>query len=174
MKDKHDTAQTALGNAENLLQSLLTGLSGQQGGAGGGGGYLAQLADARARQERAVAEETQARKRVEMGGKELREKQARAKELEREAGEGKKTLEKVAREVEEMKTRMDKTGWNADKEREVEAAIGNARAEARKHRDVCISCLFAMHTDTTIEPGQCSPAYRWAIVRLYAPASQFR
>ena len=47
IKEQHDAAQEALITSEDLLQSLLTGLSkNKSDSAGAGGGYMGQLADA--------------------------------------------------------------------------------------------------------------------------------
>jgi structural maintenance of chromosome 2 len=134
VRGAHADAESTLKNAEDLLQSLLTGLGAQQ--SGGGGGYMGQLADARQRRERAAAEETQARTRADMAKKELDAVTRRWKEVEREAGESKKGLERMAKEVQSLRQRATQGGWSEEKEREMESALGNARNEARKQREV--------------------------------------
>jgi hypothetical protein len=100
---------------------------------------MAQLADARQRRERAAAEESQARTRMEMGKKELDALMKRWKEVEREAGEGKKGVERMGKEVEGLKAQVAKSGWSEEKEKEVEGALNAARGEVRKAREVSFS-----------------------------------
>jgi hypothetical protein len=59
VKEKHTATQTTLSTAEELLQTLLTGLSSGNNNNAGGGGYMGQLADAKARLAQASAEEEQ-------------------------------------------------------------------------------------------------------------------
>ena len=61
VKEKQDSLQAALTSSEELLQSLLTGLSSNNGANAGGGGYMGQLSDARTRAAQAAAEEEQCR-----------------------------------------------------------------------------------------------------------------
>ena len=61
VKDKHTTTQTALASAEDLLQTLLTGLASTSAQSAGGRGYMGQIADARAWLAQAATEEEQTR-----------------------------------------------------------------------------------------------------------------
>jgi structural maintenance of chromosome 2 len=57
VKDKHTTMQTALASAEDLVQTLLTGLASTSAQSASGGGYIGQIVDARAQLAQAAAEE---------------------------------------------------------------------------------------------------------------------
>ncbi|OBZ73328.1 Structural maintenance of chromosomes protein 2 [Grifola frondosa] len=121
----------ALSNAEELLQTLLTGLS--SGTAGNtGGGYMGQLADAKARSAQASAEEEQSKVKLGMSEKELKILEARWKEVEREAGEGKRNLETMQAGIEDFKSKIKETGWSAEKDEEFEVALRNAKAQVRQ------------------------------------------
>lgn len=136
VKDKHNTTQTALSSAEELLQTLLTGLSSSGTGNSGGGGYMGQLAEAKAKLAQATAEEEQGRVKLGMSEKELKTLEARWKEVEREAGDGKKNLESVKAETEKFKRKVEECGWSADKEREGEIALRTAKGEFRQFSEV--------------------------------------
>jgi len=51
--------QTVLATAEDLLQTLLTGLAGSSAHSSGGGGYIGQIADASAGLAQVAAEDEQ-------------------------------------------------------------------------------------------------------------------
>ena len=136
LKEKHTTTQTGLSNAEELLQTLLTGLSSSGTGNSGGGGYMGQLADAKARLAQATAEEEQSKVKLGMSEKELKTLESRWKEVEREAGDGKKNLEAMKAEVDKFRRRVDECGWSADKEREGETALRTAKDQARQFTEV--------------------------------------
>ncbi|KAI0631723.1 condensin complex subunit SMC2 [Trametes polyzona] len=131
VKDKQNALQTALTNAEELLQTLLTGLTSNKDGNAGGGGYMGQLADAHTRSAQAAAEEEQSRVKLTMAEKELKALEARWKAVEREAGEGARQLEEMRAGVEKCKKRIAETGWSAEKEQAHDAAIRGARDEVR-------------------------------------------
>ncbi|KAH9850422.1 condensin complex subunit SMC2 [Lenzites betulinus] len=131
VKDKHNTLTTALTNAEELLQTLLTGLTSNKDGNAGGGGYMGQLADARTRSAQAAAEEEQSRVKLAMSEKELKSLEARWKAVEREAGEGARNLEEKRAEVEKCKKRIAETGWSTEKEQAHDTAIRSVKDEVR-------------------------------------------
>lgn len=137
VKDKHTALQTELSNAEELLQTLLTGLS-SSGASNTGGGYMGQLADAKARLAQASTEEEQSRVKLGMSQNELKALEARWKEVEREAGEGKKNLQAMRAEVDSLKKKLSASGWNEEKESEREAALRTAKAEVRLFTEVCL------------------------------------
>ena len=140
VRDEYERLQADLSSAEELLQTLLTGLS-SSNKSQSGGGYLGQLAAERQREAQGQAEETQARQRLDMVEKSLREAQTRWKAVEREAGEGKKKLEKMRKEVEDLRRRVERTGWSAEKENENEEAFRAARDGARRLTEVCVGIL---------------------------------
>ena len=92
VRDKHAALEKTLASAEELLQTLLTGLSSNNDG-NTGGGYLGQIADARGRASEARAEEEQANVKLQMSEKELKALQERWKAVEREANDGARKLE---------------------------------------------------------------------------------
>lgn len=135
VKDKHAALQASLTNAEELLQTLLTGLSSKADGQSGGG-YMGQLADAKARFAQAQAEENQSKVKLAAAEKDLKALQTRWKEVEREAGDAKKNLDAMKAEVGNFKRKLEQAGWNADKEKEGEEALRNAQREVREYGQV--------------------------------------
>ncbi|KAI0264934.1 condensin complex subunit SMC2 [Gloeopeniophorella convolvens] len=155
VKEKHTTTQTALTSAEDLLQTLLTGLAGTSAQTGGGG-YMGQLADARARLAQAAAEEEQARVRLDMSRRELAELEKRWKAVEREAGQGERDIKRVQAEVEALRKKVDATGWSAEKEQASEAALRKAKedvARSTQERDIVRSRLSQLDFNYTPPPG---------------------
>ena len=138
VKAEHTENQKTLTTAEELLQTLLTGLSSSGIGNSGGGGYMGQLADAKAKLAQATAEEEQSRVKLGMGEKELKVLEGRWKEVEREAGDGKKNFEKVKAETEKFKRKVEESGWSAEKEREGVDALRAAKGEERRLTEVSI------------------------------------
>ncbi|KAI0247376.1 condensin complex subunit SMC2 [Lactifluus subvellereus] len=157
VKDKHTATQTALAAAEDLLQTLLTGLAGTSAqSAGGGGGYMGQIADARARLAQAAAEEEQTRVRLDMSGRELRELERRWKAVEREAGQGERDVKRMQGDLETLRKKADATGWNAEKERASEGALRTAKDDAMRctqERDAVRSRLSQLDFNYTPPPG---------------------
>ncbi|KAI5123009.1 hypothetical protein M0805_007631 [Coniferiporia weirii] len=129
VKETHATTQTALNSKEELLQTLLTGLSSSSST---GGGYMGQLAEAKARLAQAAAEEEQSRVKLGMSQKDLKTLEKRWKEVEREAGEGERNLEAKKREVETLRKRVEASGWSTEKETQSEMSLRTARAEVRQ------------------------------------------
>ncbi|EMD35993.1 hypothetical protein CERSUDRAFT_156737 [Gelatoporia subvermispora B] len=149
LKDKHTALQTALSNAEELLQTLLTGLSSSNNGQTGGG-YMGQLADAKARLAHASTEEEQHKMELGMKENELKALQAKWKEVEREAGEGKKNLERMQAEVGKLRRKLADSGWDAEKQLEGENILKAAKAEVRsstEQRDVIKQRLSFLNFD---------------------------
>lgn len=138
VKAEHTENQKTLTTAEELLQTLLTGLSSSGTGNSGGGGYMGQLADAKAKLAQATAEEEQSRVKLGMGEKELKVLEGRWKEVEREAGDGKKNFEKVKAETEKFKRKVEESGWSAEKERGGVDALRAAKGEERRLTEVSI------------------------------------
>lgn len=126
---------TQLATSEELLQTLVTGLS-STSNASTAGGYLGQLADAKTRLAAASTEEEQARMRMGMVEKEMKEKEMKWKAVEKEAGEGTKSLEKGRKEVEALKRKVDATGWDVDKDRDAGIRAKAAREEVRTLTEV--------------------------------------
>jgi structural maintenance of chromosome 2 len=139
VKDNHTTTQTALASAEDLLQTLLTGLAGTSAQSAGGGGYMGQIADARARLAQAAAEEEQVRVRLEMSRRELGELEKRWKAVEREAGQGERDIKRMRADVETLRKKAEATGWNAEKEHQSEEALGKAKDDVMRCTQVRVS-----------------------------------
>ncbi|KZT03117.1 condensin complex subunit SMC2 [Laetiporus sulphureus 93-53] len=131
VKDKHNALQASLSNAEELLQTLLTGLTSKSAGHTGGG-YMGQLAEARTRLAQANTEEEQTKVKLTMRRKELKDLETRWKEVEREAGDGERRLRSTRAEIEAFKKRVAQSGWSTDKEKEGEAALKAAKVEVRR------------------------------------------
>ena len=133
VKEEHTNTQASLTKAEELLQTLVTGLSTSKSI---GGGYMGQLADAQRQLTEAQAEEEQGKMKLSMAEKDLKALETRWKNVEREAGEGKKNVENMRRDVEALKTKLDATGWDEEKERNGEIALRTLRGEVRQLTEV--------------------------------------
>ncbi|KAH9957609.1 hypothetical protein BC827DRAFT_1385511, partial [Russula dissimulans] len=156
VKEKQTATQTALASAQDLLQTLLTGLAGTSAQSAGGGGYMGQIADARARLAQGAAEEEQARVKLDMTKRELGEPEKRWKAVEREAGQGERDIKKTRAEVEALRKKADGTGWNAEKERAHDEALRQAKDNAQRcaqDRDAVRSRLPQLDFNYTPPPG---------------------
>ncbi|KAH7922255.1 condensin complex subunit SMC2 [Leucogyrophana mollusca] len=131
VKDKHNATQAALANSEELLQTLLTGLS-SSGQGNSGGGYMGQLADAKARLAQGAAEEEQSRVKLNMSEKELKGLEVRWKDVEREASDGKKNLENMKADVEKVRRKVAECGWSAENEQDGDTALRTAKGQVRQ------------------------------------------
>lgn len=142
VKDEHTSYQTKLSTAEELLQTLLTGLSSNAANTSGGG-YMGQLADAKGRIAHAQAEEEQSKVKLKMSEKELKTLEGRWKEVEREAREGQNKLAGVTKAVEECRARLQKSGWNEEMEKAGEEKLRSAKAEVRHLNEVGFCFSFS-------------------------------
>ena len=106
MKDKHTALETALASKDELLQTLMTGVSSNNDG-NSGGGYLGQIADARGRISQGHAEEEQANRKLDMAQKELKSLQDRWKTVEREAKDAARNLDGMRAAVEDLKKKIE-------------------------------------------------------------------
>ncbi|KAL5522254.1 SMC2 [Sanghuangporus sanghuang] len=129
VKDAHTSTQTTLNSKEELLQTLLTGLSSSSST---GGGYMGQLADAKARLAQASAEEEQSRVKLGMSQKDLKTLDKRWKEVEKEAGEGRQKLQEKRAEVEKLRKKVEASGWSSEKESQNENSLRAVKAEVRQ------------------------------------------
>lgn len=136
VKDQHTANQKTLSTAEELLQTLLTGLSSNNNNAASGGGYMGQLASAKQRVAQGEAEEEQARVKLVMSQKEMKALEGRWKEVERDAKEGERKVKEVRRAVENLKERLGKCGWNEEMENRQEEGVRAAKGEIRELIDV--------------------------------------
>ncbi|KAJ7056661.1 condensin complex subunit SMC2 [Mycena amicta] len=134
--DKHKGLTDKLATAEELLQSLLTGLSNnKENKTTGGGGYLGQIAASKQQATQAAAEEKQNRTKLEMSDADLKNAQARWKAVEREAGDGKKKLETLRAAVESCRNKIAQSGWNQEKENESDGGLRELKAKVRALED---------------------------------------
>ncbi|KAG6829207.1 hypothetical protein H0H92_005336 [Tricholoma furcatifolium] len=130
VNDQHQASATKLATAEELLQTLLTGLSSGTATTSGGG-YMGQLAAAKGRIAQGQAEEEQSKVKLGMSEKELKALEARWKEVERDARDGQKTLQAKRAAVEDCRKKLEKCNWNGEKERSGEESLKNAKAKVR-------------------------------------------
>ncbi|KAK4685777.1 structural maintenance of chromosome 2, partial [Tremellales sp. Uapishka_1] len=148
LKAAYDAGASELARSEELLQTLLTGLSSNASGDDeGAGGYLGQLAEAKARSAAAGTEAEQAKVKVQLAEREIKEKEPRAKKAEKE-GEGVlKDLEVKRKEVEKMSKRVEGAGWDEGKERELlerQVKHGSQMTALLEKRDIIKSRLAAV------------------------------
>ncbi|KAJ9117568.1 hypothetical protein QFC22_004418 [Naganishia vaughanmartiniae] len=123
-KQEYDTATRDLAKAEELLQTLITGLgaansSNEEGEATGG--YMGQLADAKALMAAAATEAEQAKVKIGLLEKDLKDKEPRAKKAAKE-GEGlTKEYEAAKSKLEALQASMAKMDWDESKEQDLSA-----------------------------------------------------
>ncbi|KAH7886786.1 condensin complex subunit SMC2 [Phlebopus sp. FC_14] len=131
VKAAHDTIQGAVSNLEELLQTLLTGLSSSNAG-NSGGGYMGQLADAKARLAQGTAEEEQNHVKLAMSKKELKALETKWKDVEKDAAQGQRSLENLKSELSKLKHQVADCGWSAEQQQSSEAGLRTARGEVRQ------------------------------------------
>jgi structural maintenance of chromosome 2 len=132
VKDKHTGLTDKLATAEELLQSLLTGLSNNKDNkTTGGGGYMGQLAAARQQAAQAAAEEKQSRVKLGMSEGELKTLEARWKVMERDAGDGRKKLEAMRVTVDGCRNKVGQCAWNEEKENASEGRLQELKVQVR-------------------------------------------
>lgn len=118
VKEAYDTSNTSLKQSEELLQTLLTGLSSnsESGGASSSSGYMGQLATAKSQVSSLGAEMEQAKLKIGHLERELKDKEPKAKKAQ---GEGKgliEELERARKEVEKLKAALDRLDWKDEDE----------------------------------------------------------
>lgn len=138
-KEAHVAAQQSLSTAEELQQTLLTGLSSSSNTSAGG--YLGGIADARARAAAAGTEAEQAKVQLTMAQAEIKEKESRARKMESEGQKGKETLEKGRKEVAELNAKLEQCGWSREMKEELDGKMRGAREMMSKTRDVSWTLL---------------------------------
>lgn len=149
VKAKHNDTQGSLSKSEELLQTLLTGLSSSNTG-NSGGGYMGQLADAKAHMAQGSAEEEQNRVKLNMSEKELKVLQAKWKDVEKEAGQGKRNMENMRTDAEKLKGRVADCGWSTEREQESQVSLATARGQVRQFtegRDAVKQRLSSLNFD---------------------------
>jgi structural maintenance of chromosome 2 len=117
IKQEYDTSITEIAKAEELLQTLLTGLSANSNGEGeAAGGYMGQLAEAKARVAAAGTEAEQAKVTIGITEKELKEKEPRAKKASKDGEGGLQKLESEKKKLEQVNAKLAKLDWDEEKE----------------------------------------------------------
>ena len=118
-KAVYDDGVAELAKAEELLQTLITGLSSSKNDDDSAGGYMGQLADAKAQLAAAGTEAEQAKVKIGLAEKEIKEKEPRAKKAEKE-GEGLlRELETKRGDVEKLRKKVEGSGWDEGREKEL-------------------------------------------------------
>ncbi|KIY44458.1 condensin complex subunit SMC2 [Fistulina hepatica ATCC 64428] len=151
IENEHKAAQAKLSSAEELLQTLLTGLSSNAKTAtvtGGGkqdfshssrliahqdnqGGYLGQIADAKSCATAAAADEQQSQVKLDMAQKELATLEKRFKEVKNEVNDNAARLERLRGEADAVRTQLERCGWNQEQEEQGTQALENLKHQIR-------------------------------------------
>nr|ODN92186.1 nuclear condensin complex protein [Cryptococcus depauperatus CBS 7855] len=148
LKSAYDADQNELSKLEELLQSLITGLStNQNGDEENAGGYLGQLAEAKARLTAAGTEAEQAKMKISLAEKELKEKEPRAKKAEKEGAGLIRELQDKKAQVEKLKAQVESAGWDETQEKQILGAQAEHQTkitELMEKRDILKSRLAAI------------------------------
>jgi structural maintenance of chromosome 2 len=136
-----------LTKSEELLQTLLTGVTSSSSG-NTGGGYLGQIADARGRLTQAMTEEEQSRMKLGMSQNELKTLEAKWRDVERDAQDGQKRLDTIFAEVEKLRKQVMDSGWSEEAEQRSQQQLNDTRRECRNLTEV---------RKTTPQLPHCSP-----------------
>lgn len=144
-KETHAAAQQSLATAEELQQTLLTGLS--SSGSTSSGGYLGGIAEAKARAAAAGTEAEQAKVQLGMAQVEMKEKEGRAKKMESEGRQGKDALERGRKEIADLNAQIEKCGWSREMKEEMEGRTREARETMRRARDVSLIHRYFSESD---------------------------
>jgi structural maintenance of chromosome 2 len=132
LKSTYDASVASLQQSEDLLQSLVTGLSSSSAADSSSSGYMGQLAAARAKLASIGSEAEQARLRTEHLQRELKDKEPRAKKAE---GEGRgliSELESTKEARAKLEAELANLGWDEQSEVDLRAAKEKASAQVRE------------------------------------------
>ncbi|ELU39095.1 nuclear condensin complex subunit Smc2, putative [Rhizoctonia solani AG-1 IA] len=127
-KETQSAAQQSLTTAEELSQSLSSGLSGMIT-------YQSSIAEAKNRAAAAGTEADQSAKQLQLAQAEIRDKENRVKKIETEGREGREAVDKEKKEIDGLRGRLEKMGWTKERRENAEQEVGMAIEEARKARD---------------------------------------
>lgn len=142
IKEKHTAFEAKLSSDEELLQTLLTGLS-SKGAKNQGGGYMGALADARARIAQGAAEEQQSKVKLGMSEKELAELEQRNRAFAKEAEASMKKIANLKAAVQAIEAKIANCGWSQEKDQDLERQLRNAREELKNLTEVCF-CMISL------------------------------
>ncbi|ORX40472.1 P-loop containing nucleoside triphosphate hydrolase protein [Kockovaella imperatae] len=147
VKAAYDAGVSELAKAEELLQSLITGLSTNDGNDDNAGGYMGQLAEAKARLSAAGTEMEQAKVKITASEKEVKEKEPKAKKAEKEGESVLKELRDKKAAVEALHKKLAGGSWDEGREKDLlerQADQSSKLAELMERRDVLKSRLAAI------------------------------
>ncbi|OCF77510.1 nuclear condensin complex protein [Kwoniella mangroviensis CBS 8886] len=147
LKSAYDAGQAELEKLEELLQSLITGLSSNKEDDENAGGYMGQLAEAKARLAAAGTEAEQAKVKMGLAEKEIKEKEPRAKKAEKEGAGLIQELTSKTALMEKLKKQVEGADWDENKERELletQAEHQTMITELMERRDALKSRLAAI------------------------------
>lgn len=114
LKAKYDEVTAALKASEDLLQSLLTGISSSDESTSSG--FMGQLAQARALASSLGTEAERARARIEHLQKEVKEKEPKAKKAAADSKGLMSELEQTRKEQKALEVALGKLDWDEEKE----------------------------------------------------------
>ena len=119
VKAAYDAGGAELAKAEELLQSLITGLSSSDKDDENAGGYMGQLAEAKARASAAGTEAEQSKVKITAAEKEIKDKEPKAKKAEKEGESVLKELREKRGEVERLTKNLEGGSWDENRERDL-------------------------------------------------------
>jgi len=140
IKEKHTALEAKLSSDEELLQTLLTGLS-SKGAKNQGGGYMGALADARARIAQGAAEEQQSKVKLGMSEKELAELEQRHRAFAKEAEASMKKIANIKAAVQALEAKVVNCGWSQEKDQDLERQLRAAREQLKNLTEVCFCVI---------------------------------
>ncbi|RUS21454.1 hypothetical protein BC937DRAFT_92655 [Endogone sp. FLAS-F59071] len=130
LKKAHDVMSEEGRKNEELLQTLITGVSAEEGHENG---YMEQLQEAKNIASQASTAEDQAKLKIEHLKKELKEKQGQSKNAEKENKGLLSELEKARKEKKDLETRLSKVNWEPNREAEL---LGRRSSEQEAVREL--------------------------------------
>ncbi|RHZ52104.1 hypothetical protein Glove_465g30 [Diversispora epigaea] len=116
MKKTHDEKSEQLRKAEELLQTLSTGVSAQEGHENG---YMEQLQEAKNNAAQALTEIEQAKLKISHLKKELNEKEPQAVKAKNDNRGLLNSLELAKRSMQDLQTRLSKIDWNPSEDEDI-------------------------------------------------------
>ncbi|KAF6752689.1 nuclear condensin complex protein [Ephemerocybe angulata] len=128
VRDAHTRLEDKTKSDEELLQTLLTGLSGANAS---GGGYMGQLADTKTRLAQATTEEKQAKFKLGVALDELKDLEAKMKDFESQAKANKKKLADMEKGLAQRQKDLANLNWSAEKEKAFNDQLTEAKNAVR-------------------------------------------
>ncbi|KAI8451653.1 hypothetical protein BY996DRAFT_7280118 [Phakopsora pachyrhizi] len=118
-KNEFDSSTLELRKKEELLQTLITGLTTDDSEGANAGGYMGQLAEAKQNLADILSGAKQAQVKISHLTKELKEKEPKAKKLEKEGGGAVLELERAKAEKSQLEKILEKMEWDEDTEKKL-------------------------------------------------------